>query len=112
MMRLATARHVSPTPGPRVLVALADATARVHVSAALVVAGLRILIARSAAQVSALMPAAEVVVADARLLGGLRLPARNLLGAVPLLLLAGRAERLPDARARLGATAVFRAPYD
>lgn len=103
------ARLPAEPPAPPILVALADADARIRVAAGLVAAGCRVIVARSAGQAAAHLASVDAVVTDARVAGALpRAPLR----ATPIVLLAGEDELLPDAPARLGAAAIFRAPYD
>lgn len=96
-------------PAAPVLVGVADADARIGITAALVAAGCRVVLARTSAQAEALLPTVDVIVADARLLGGVRVPS---LRSTRVLLLARVGELLSDAPARIGATAIVHAPFD
>ena len=106
------ARVPAARPATPVLVGLTDPTARVEVSAALVAAGCRIVLARSAAQAEPLLAAVDLVVADTRILGAQRPAAQQTLLSLPVLLLAGAAELTHEVQARLAVTAVVRAPHD
>jgi hypothetical protein len=91
---------------PPVLVALRDATQRIEISAALVCRGVRIVLARNAAQAQTLLRATEIVIADTRILADLDLRARQALRAVALIAID---DGCPDARAvasQLGALRV------
>jgi hypothetical protein len=67
-----------------VLVAIGDAPLRVDLAAALVARGLRILIARTGAQLTKLVPSASVVIVDGAMLAGLAPGARRALARVTL----------------------------
>ena len=99
-------------PGSRILVALCDSAARIHVSAAFDSAGFGVLLARSAAQLVEILRSVELVVADAIMLAGVPPPGREALRVLPVLLLSGRSEVPRAVAAELGATAVFRAPFE
>src|SRR5262245_5848585 len=90
------------------LVALGNGAARIHVSAALVARGVRIVLARSVSQLAGLLAFAEVCIVDAALLRGLRPSSGARLRRVPVVVLAGRADPVPDDPA----VAVFRPPFD
>jgi hypothetical protein len=73
---------VATTP---VLVAIADAPLRIEVAAALVCNGFRIVLARTGAQLTALLPSAAIVIVDGKLLAAVRPAARARLERVRVL---------------------------
>ncbi len=70
-----------------VLVAVADANLRIDVAAALVCGGRRIVLARSGAQLSALLPSVEIVIAEPQLLAAVRPRVRPVLERVRVLMI-------------------------
>jgi hypothetical protein len=95
---------------PPVLVAVRDATLRIEISAALVCRGVRIVLARNAAQAQTLLRATEIVIADTRLLGDLDLRARHALRGVALIALCDGSSAGLALAGELGAVRVVSAP--
>lgn len=97
---------------PPVLVALRDATLRIEISSALVCRGVRIVLARNAAQAQTLLRATEIVIADTRLLSELDLRARHALRGVALIAIADGSTAALAIAADLGARRVVQAPAE